>query len=66
MDLINDLGNEMALAFFVEKKHRQKIDSKEFLALINSMKSELHRYQSKDAALIDLVEPKRAAFGKSN
>ena len=41
MDLIDDLGNDLALAFLVEKKHRQKIDSKDVLALIGRIKAAL-------------------------
>lgn len=39
MDLIDDLENDLALAFLVEKK--QKIDSHEALALIGKIKEVL-------------------------
>ena len=39
MDLINDLGTDLALAFLVEKRYRQKIDSTEALALIARVRS---------------------------
>lgn len=41
MELLNDLGNDLALAFLVEKKHNKKIDSKTALALIERVKEVL-------------------------
>lgn len=41
MDLLDDLGNDLALAFLVEKKHTKKIDSKGALALIGRIKDVL-------------------------
>lgn len=38
MDLINDLGTDLALAFLVEKRYRQKLDSEEALALISRVR----------------------------
>ena len=38
MDLINDLGTELALAFLVERRFRQKIDSQKALALISQVR----------------------------
>ena len=35
MNLINDLGSELAQAVLVEKKHREKISSKDVLPLIS-------------------------------
>lgn len=35
MDLINELGTDLAVAFLVEKRYRQKIDSEEALELIS-------------------------------
>lgn len=34
MNLISDLGTDLAVAFFVEKQHRQKIESKDIPAFI--------------------------------
>jgi hypothetical protein len=39
MDLINDLGTELAFAFLVEKRYRQKIDSAEAMRLISSIRN---------------------------
>jgi hypothetical protein len=41
MELINDLGTELAFAFLVEKRHRQAIESKEALALIDHIRDVL-------------------------
>jgi len=38
MDLINDLGTDLALAFLVEKRYQQKLDSAEALALISRVR----------------------------
>ena len=38
MNLINDLGTYLALAFLVEKRYRQKIDSEDALALIRRVR----------------------------
>ena len=35
MNLINELGTDLALAFLVEQRYRQKIDSEDALALID-------------------------------
>lgn len=37
MDLINDLDTELALAFLVEKRYRQKIGSREVVDLIGRL-----------------------------
>jgi hypothetical protein len=41
MEILNELGNDLALAFLVEKKHGAKIDSKSALALIERVKKVL-------------------------
>ncbi len=38
MNLLNELGNDLALAFLVEKKHTAKIGAKEAMALIAKVK----------------------------
>ena len=38
MDLINDLGTDLALAFLVEQRYRQRLDSAEALALIDRVR----------------------------
>ena len=41
MNLLNELGNELALAFLVEKKHAEKIHPENAAALINKVKEVL-------------------------
>ncbi len=54
MDLIDDLGTDLALAFLVERKHRQKIDSEDVPRLIRRIKAALqlvsHRQNSRPDA----------------
>lgn len=38
MNLINELGTDLALAFLVERRYRQKIDSEDALALIRRVR----------------------------
>ncbi len=38
MNLINELGTDLALAFLVEQRYRQKIDSEDALALISQVR----------------------------
>jgi hypothetical protein len=42
MNLLNELENDLALAFLVEKKHTEKIDSRDARALIAKVKNVLH------------------------
>jgi predicted peroxiredoxin len=39
MDLINELGNELALTFLVEKKFTEKIESSDVPSLIDKIKN---------------------------
>ena len=50
MNLLNELGNELALAFLVEKKHAEKIHPENAAALINKVKKvlELNSDDTKD------------------
>lgn len=41
MDLIDDLGTDLALAFLVERKYRQKIDSEDIPPLIRRVRAAL-------------------------
>lgn len=41
MDLLNELENDLAVAFLVEKKHRAKIDSQEIPALLDKVRKVL-------------------------
>ncbi len=48
MDLVNDLGNDLVLAMLVDKKHSEKIDSKEILPLISRIREILEPVSLKD------------------
>lgn len=41
MNLLDELGNDLAFAFLVEKRHKEKIDSKEVAMLIEKIKDVL-------------------------
>lgn len=41
MDLVNELSSELALAFLVEKKHAEKLNTNQVLALIGRVKEVL-------------------------
>ncbi len=50
MDLINELGNELALTFLVEKKFNEKIRSSEVPFLIDKIKDALQSISSTEKA----------------
>jgi hypothetical protein len=50
MNLMSDLGNELALAVLIEKKHSEKISSKDILPLIKRLKDALQAISSKKEA----------------
>ena len=64
MNLINDLGTDLALAFLVEKRYRQKIDSEDALALIRHVRCLLEA-ELDDASPKSAV-PKRESFSRSS
>jgi len=41
MNLLDDLGNDLAFAFLVEKRHNEKIDSKEVRVFISKIQDVL-------------------------
>ncbi|MDQ3087000.1 MAG: hypothetical protein M3Q78_00205 [Acidobacteriota bacterium] len=41
MDLVNELSSELALAFLVEKKHAERLNKNDVLALIGRVKEVL-------------------------
>ena len=51
MDLINDLGTDLALAFLVERRYRQKIDPVRARALIDQVKRLLE-----SSSLVDMAK----------
>lgn len=48
MNLINDLGNDLAVAFLIERRHSQKLDSREAIDLISHIKAALERIASNE------------------
>ena len=47
MNLISDLGNDLAMAFFVNEQHREKLDKKEVLALMDNVQKALQKVSYK-------------------
>lgn len=41
MNLLDDLGNDLAFAFLIEKRHNEKIDSKEVRVFIKRIQDVL-------------------------
>lgn len=50
MDMINDLGCELAFAVLIEKKHREKIESTDVLPLISKIKEALRAVSAEENA----------------
>jgi hypothetical protein len=48
MDLVNELSSELALAFLVEKKHAEKVNTSDVLALIDKIKEVLQPISVKE------------------
>ncbi len=48
MNLINDLGTEIAFAFLVEKRHNEKINSKDVLPLIGRLNEALEQISARE------------------
>jgi len=61
MDLINDLKNDLALAFLVERQHLQKIDTREALNLIGRVQAVLQPISSRDRHNSDTPPPEHAS-----
>lgn len=43
MDLIDDLGTDLAVAFLVEEKHLERIERKDAVCIIGRVRHELSR-----------------------
>jgi len=48
MDLVDDLGNDLALAILTENKYSKKIDSKQILPLMSKIREVLETVSAKD------------------
>lgn len=55
MNLVNELENDLALAFFVDKIHAEKIDSTEFVALLDRLREILEPEISDEDQLTAVV-----------
>ena len=60
MDLINDLGKDLALAFLVEQRYRQKIDPARARALIEKVRRLLESSSPGDLTMPDDIDSDRA------
>lgn len=50
MDMVSDLGNDLAVAMLIEKKHANKIESKDIAPLINRIREVLKPISDRDHA----------------
>ncbi len=50
MNLVNELSSELVLAFLVEKKHAEKLDNNDALALIGRVKEVLKPLSAEKSA----------------
>ncbi|MCB1024472.1 MAG: hypothetical protein KDB79_08780 [Acidobacteria bacterium] len=48
MNLVSDLGNDIAFAILVEKKYREKVDSKELIPLISNVRDALRTISERE------------------
>jgi hypothetical protein len=55
MDLVNDLGNDLVLAMLVEKKHSEKLDSREVLHLVSKIREVLEPVSAKDHSYTPVI-----------
>ncbi len=64
MNLVNELGSEMALAILVEKRHAKKLNSREVLTLIDKIEEALQPFSSDENFIksISSVKQNRKTF----
>lgn len=55
MNLVNELENDLALAFLVDKKYSEKIESKEVIALMDKVREVLQPLSTEEESLNDIV-----------
>lgn len=61
MDSANELSSELALAFLVEKKYAEKINSSDVLALIGKIKEVLQPLSAKEEISEQSLNPEKTA-----
>lgn len=66
MNLDDDLGNDLAIAFLVEKKYSKKLDSKESLALIRKIRETLRRVSHIETGENEAVLVTKIALNRGN
>lgn len=57
MNLINDLDTEIAFAVLIEKKHNEKIETKEIPSLIGRLNRALEKVSEKDKEIGENFSP---------
>lgn len=55
MNLVNDLENDLALAFLVDKKYSEEIDSKSVVALMDKVREVLKPLDNEEEQLNERV-----------
>ena len=55
MNLVNDVENDLALAFLVDKKYSDEIDSKSVVALMDKVREVLQPLDDEEEALNERV-----------
>lgn len=55
MNLVNELENDLALAFLVDKKYSEKVDSAEVVALMDRVREILQPLSAEDENLSEIV-----------
>ena len=66
MNLINDLGDEVAFAVLVEKKHLEKINSGDVLPLISRIKEVLQTVSAEEEISEEDLKPERTVRAASH
>lgn len=66
MNLADDLGNDLAIAFLVEKKYSKKLDTQESLALIRKIREILRRLPQGEKAEGESLPEVKTAGNRGN
>ncbi len=60
MEILNELGNDLAFAFLAMKNHGSKIDSKSALALIERVKKVLQPVSNEENSVVSELAGKKS------
>ncbi len=66
MELVNDLGSDVALAILIEKGHSTTIDSGEILSLISKIREILEPISSRDHSQLSKQFQTAKTVGKTH